>query len=210
MKKNYDPIIIQHYMDKYSIQNYFSNTYDFFLCEYEKNEIIVHPTKKTRCLEFILKGRVSIYAISEDGNQKYVADSRRFTFLGDMEFVLNEKPVFFAECKTKVISLCLPIEENRHKLSSDFKFLHFILHSLADKVSLFSNQEIFLDTVEEKVLHYAKKQEIKNIGLLANNFHCSRRQLQRTLSKLCDTNVLRKKEKGVYILIRGKYDDKMV
>lgn len=210
MKKNFDSSLINTYISKYSIQKYFSKSYDFYLCEYEKNEIIVHPTKKTRCLEFILKGRVAIYAISEDGNQKYVADNRRFTFLGDMEFVLNEEPMFFAECKTKVISLCLPIEENRQKLSCDVNFLHFILHSLADKVTLFSNQEIFLDTVEEKLLHFAKHQEIKHIGLLANNLHCSRRQLQRTLSKLCDENVLRKKEKGVYVLIGGIHDGEML
>lgn len=206
MKKSYDPTMIRRYIDKYSIQNYFSNTYDFFLCEYDKNEIIVHPTKKTKCIEFILKGRVAIYSISEEGAQKYVADSHRFTFLGDMEFVLEKEPMFFAECKTKVLSLCLPIKENRKALDQDLKFLHFVLQSLADKVSLFSSQEIFLDTVEEKILHYAKDHEIKDISLLANNLHCSRRQLQRILAKLCDENVLRKKGKGSYCLIGGKYD----
>jgi CRP/FNR family transcriptional regulator, putaive post-exponential-phase nitrogen-starvation regulator len=160
----------------------------------------------TKYLEFIVKGRVGVYSISESGQQKYVADSHGFTFLGDMEYALNKEPMFFAQCHTKVISLCLPLEENRSRLDQDIKFLQFVVHSLAKKVNSFSSQDIFLNTVEEKILDYSKNNEIKNIGLLANNLHCSRRQLQRTLSQLCKDGILRKKQKGVYCLIGGRFD----
>ena len=206
MKKIYDKKIVEMYLKRYSIQNYFSDSYDFFVSEYEKNEIIVHPIEKTKYLEFIVKGRVGIYSISESGQQKYVAESHGFTFLGDMEYALNKEPMFFAECRTKVLSLCLPLKENRNRLDQDTKFLQFVLHSLAKKVNSFSSQDIFLNTVEEKILDYSKNNEIKNIGLLANNLHCSRRQLQRTLSKLCKDGILRKKQKGVYCLIGGRFD----
>ena len=60
-------------------------------------------------------------------------------------------------------------------------------------------------SVEERVLTFLRDIQPDhtlhgiNRGLM--QFHCSRRQLQRVIKRLCDEGKLRKLKKGVYILL---------
>lgn len=121
--------------------------------------------------------------------------------LGDVEFVRHEKPVYFAQANTKVITIALSIEENQLRLNQDLKFLHFLLNSLVDKLHNKSTNEIMNQSVEEKVMNYMELHPtLDNVNVACRNLHCSRRQLQRVLKKLCEDKRIVRLEKGKYVL----------
>ena len=121
--------------------------------------------------------------------------------LGDMEFVDDLNPMFFAEAKTKVKTLALSLKEYKENLNQDFQFLHTLLNSIAAKLKQSSTNQFVYQSVEERFLHYIHyycKGSLKSIEEAINYLHCSRRQLQRILKKLCDEEKIIKEGKGRY------------
>ena len=79
-----------------------------------------------------------------------------------------------------------------------------MLRQLAEKLSLSAVMTAFAQTLEERVLFYLKKvqpeHEIVSVDHALQPLHCSRRQLQRVLKKLCDEGLLVKTGRGRYRL----------
>lgn len=169
--------------------------------EYEKDEMMIHPLKDTKEIQFVVEGEVSIYFIDSNGKQLFVSQTNALCVLGDVEFVRHEKPVYFAQANTKVVTIALSIEENQLRLNQDLKFLHFLLNSLVDKLHNKSTNEIMNQSVEEKVMNYMELHTtLDNVSVACRNLHCSRRQLQRVLKKLCEDKRIVRLEKGKYVL----------
>lgn len=204
MKEIYDTKKIQQVLNDYPILDYFDDhDYAFFIIEYEEGETIIHPLKTTKYLLFNLQGTIQIHSILIDGSNYLITSSDDFTMLGDMEFVKKEKPIFFATAKTKVTMLALDIESHQEKLEKDISFLHFLLQSLAKKIT-HSSLDHTANSLEEKLIRYIHYQcdqgILTNIEETATLLHCSRRQVQRILKQLCDENKLTKIKKGTYRL----------
>lgn len=87
--------------------------------------MMIHPLKDTKEIQFVVEGEVSIYFIDSNGKQLFVSQTNALCVLGDVEFVRHEKPVYFAQANTKVVTIALSIEENQLRLNQDLKFLHF-------------------------------------------------------------------------------------
>lgn len=191
-------------MDIYPIQNYFDHSYPFFVVEYEKDEMMVHPLEETLILQFVIQGEVSIYSIDSQGKQVFVSQTNHLIVLGDVEYIRKEKPIYFAQTHTKVVTLALSIMENQNCLDRDIKFLHFLMNSIVDKLHQSSSMDIVNQTVEDKVINYMKyscqDHVLTNISMVCKNIHCSRRQLQRVLKRLCDEKKIEKRNKGEYVL----------
>ena len=200
MKRIYEQAKIEKYLEKYHIQSYFENTYPFYLIEYEKDETIIHPLKDTNEIQFVVEGEISIYSIDTNGKQIYVAQTNKSCILGDVEFVRHEKPIYFAQANTKVVAIALSILDNKPKLDQDIVFLHYVMNCLVDKLHNKSADEIMNPSVEDKVLNYMRFQPMTNISSTCRNLHCSRRQLQRVLKKLCQEQKIERIEKGKYVL----------
>lgn len=194
------------YLNHYGIPRFFdTGNLPFFLIRYEKGETIIRPTERTKYLQFIVKGTVSIYAIRRDGSQFPIASGDDFTFLGDVEFVNQDFPTLFAEAKSGVTAIALSLEENKPALDKDLAFLHFTLRSLVKKIELSTMNEAAFAGLEEKLLHYIQYYcsdgLLVHIGKASENLHCSRRQLQRVLRKLTGQGILEKTAKGIYRLV---------
>ena len=201
MKRVYDPKNVEKYVNRYHIHDYFDSSYPFYLMEYEKEEMMIHPLKDTKEIQFVVEGEVSIYFIDSNGKQLFVSQTNELCVLGDVEFVRHEKPVYFAQTNTKVVTIALSIEENQLRLNQDLKFLHFLLNSLVDKLHNKSTNEIMNQSVEEKVMNYMELHPtLDNVSVACRNLHCSRRQLQRVLKKLCEDKRIVRLEKGKYVL----------
>lgn len=202
MKRIYQKKIVQQYIEKYSIQDYFDNCYNFYLIQYEKGETMIHPMNHTNELQLVINGSFLIYYINQEGRQFFISESDDFTILGDMEFVKNKKPLFFVEANSNVEVLALSIEENKEKLNKDIKFLHSLLESLVFKLYENTAKDFIQETVEEKLLHYieysCEDEELTQVGKAANNIHCSRRQVQRVLKNMCEKGIIYKTGKGKY------------
>lgn len=201
MKKIYDKNLINKVKEEYKIGNYFSKEYEFIVIEYEEGETIINPLEKTQYIQFVLEGTLLISFIDQEGRQTIVSQSEELCILGDMEFVDDLKPMFFAEAKTKVKTLALSLKEYKKNLNQDLQFLHTLLNSIASKLKQSSTNQFVYQSVEERFLHYMHyycEDSLKSIEEAINYLHCSRRQLQRILKKLCDENILIKEGKGKY------------
>ena len=215
MKKIYDKNLINKVKEEYKIGDYFSKEYEFIVIEYEEDETMINPLEKTQYIQFVLEGTLLISFIDQEGRQTVVSQSKELCILGDMEFVDDLNPMFFAEAKTKVKTLALSLKDNKEKLNQDIKFLHTLLNSIASKLKQSSTNQFVYESVEERFLYYLNNANsmaaglnyylkyycygsLKSIEEATNYLHCSRRQLQRILKKLCDENILIKEGKGKY------------
>lgn len=202
MKKIYDQNLINKKIEQYQIKHYFNNQYPFVLMEYEKGETIVSPLQETDYFHFVLEGTISIYFIDREGKQTMVCQDGKLGILGDLEFVDDTKPMFFAEAKTNILTLALSLQECKDKLNQDIPFLHLILESISEKLKQSSSSQFIHSTVEERLMAYLNYYgEINHIGQLAISFHCSRRQIQRVLKTYLDQGIIVKEKKGVYKLV---------
>ena len=174
------------------------------LAEFEKGEILNDPLKPIQCFYLIVKGSVSIYNLTEDGSIRYISKAACGTLLGDMEFSGVGNQAFYVEASENVLCLAVPFRENRTMLENDPVFLRFVLTQLAGKLSLSAVMTASAQTLEEKVLFFLRKvqvnHEISSVNHALEPLHCSRRQLQRVLKKLCDEGLIVKTGRGCYRL----------
>ncbi len=201
MKKIYDKKLIDKIKKEYCIEDYFSNNYEFIIIEYEEGETIINPLEKTQYIQFVIEGTLLISFIDQEGRQTIVSQSEELCILGDMEFVDDLNPMFFAEAKTKVKTLAVSLKEYKEELNQDFQFLHTLLNSIASKLKQSSTNQFVYQSVEERFLYYMNYYcggSLSSIEEATSYLHCSRRQLQRVLKKLCDEEIIIKEGKGKY------------
>lgn len=174
------------------------------LLRFEKGEYLSHPLKPLHQFLLVVEGSVRIYGIHEDSRVFGVSYARTDTLLGDIEFCqINHSP-FFTEADEPVLCLSLPFAENRAVLENDPVFLRFVMGQLARKLELSSRTSITAQSLEERLLFYLQQPqsggEIRHLENLLLHLHCSRRQLQRVLKKLCEEGQLKKTGRGCYRL----------
>lgn len=174
------------------------------LIEFEKGELLNSPLQPLNQFYIIVKGSVTIYDLTEDGSIRYITKSDNETLLGDMEFSGVDKQPFYTETAEKVLCIALPFRENQDILENDPVFLRFALCQLAKKLSYSATMDAIAQTLEERVLFFLRKvqpsHEISSVNQALQPLHCSRRQLQRVLKKLCDEDLLIKTGRGCYRL----------
>ncbi len=174
------------------------------LVEFEKGEILNGPLRPLSRFYIIVKGSVSIYNLTEDGSIRHIAKAARGTLLGDVEFSGEGNQSFYIEAAETVLCLAMPFRENQAILENDPVFLRFVLGQLAGKLSLSAVITASAQTLEEKVLFFLRKvqadHKISSVNHALPLLHCSRRQLQRVLKKLCDEDLIVKTGRGCYRL----------
>lgn len=174
------------------------------LVEFEKGEILNDPLKPLDRFYILVMGSVSIYNLTEDGSIRYISKASSGTLLGDMEFSGAGNQSFYIEAAETVLCLAMPFRENLDILENDPVFLRFVLRQLAGKLSLSAVMTASAQTLEEKVLFFLGKIQtdhtISSVNQAFQALHCSRRQLQRVLKKLCDEGLIIKTGRGCYRL----------
>lgn len=174
------------------------------LLQYEKGELLTQPLMPLRQFLLIVSGTVQIYGMDEKSRIYSITLSREGTLLGDVEFCKDECSPFFTEAIETVVCLAIPFQNNRTILENDPIFLHFVMGQMADKLSMMAKIELAVQTLEEKVLLYLKdiwpNHEITSVNTAMMSLHCSRRQLQRVMKKLCEDGLLEKYGRGRYRL----------
>lgn len=174
------------------------------LVEFEKREILNDPLKPLDRFYILVRGSVSIYNLTEDGSIRYISKASSGTLLGDMEFSGAGNQSFYIETAETVLCLAMPFRENLDILENDPVFLRFVLRQLAGKLTLSAVLTASAQTLEEKVLFFLGKIQtdhtISSVNQAFQALHCSRRQLQRVLKKLCDEGLIIKTGRGCYRL----------
>lgn len=177
---------------------------DFRLVRYQKGELLTSPFKSLPDFLFLVQGKIKIYGLREDGSSFSISQGGDHCMLGDMEFVQRNFSMFYSEAMEEVLCVSLPIEKNRATLERDCTFLNYLLQCVAEKVLMSALVSHAAQPIEERVLTYLREvrpdHTLYGINTGVMQFHCSRRQLQRVVKKLCEEGLLEKTGKGKYKL----------
>ncbi len=186
------------------LEHFTAKNLSFGLVKYSRHELLCAPGRPLQDLLFVVKGGVWVYGLREDGSTLSVSRGVGKTTLGTMEFTCRDLPVFYVQALDEVLCVALSLEKNRAALENDPVFLRFALSCLAQIIVNFTLIGHAEQSIEEKVLIFLHTIQPDhtlhsiNEGLL--QFHCSRRQLQRVVKKLCEEGKLEKLGKGKYRL----------
>lgn len=200
-----DKELLQNILKKYSIMSYFhTKDIDFRLIHYKKGELICSPHKPLQDILFVVQGQLKIYGIWKDGSMFIVGSHTEGAILGDTEFVRNTTTPFYCEAMSDMLCVTLSISQNRKLLEQDTAFLKCMLSSLAEKLENSAEFDLSIQTLEERLLMFLHERQsdhmLHGMEESAVRLHCSRRQLQRVVQKLCKEDKLRKVGRGTYVL----------
>ena len=198
-----DPALLAAMLERHQIPSLFSTKdLDFTLLEYQPGEFLTSPNQETKRLLFLVQGTVAIRSIRSDGSEYLLTSDDRFSMLGDVEFVTGAPPSFWAQASTRILALGLSLETYQMILEQDVAFLHFLLHSLAEKLEASTKNEVQSDSLEDRLLKLMDLRcpdgVLTKIGETAALLHCSQRQLLRVLRRCTDSGILEKVGKGRY------------
>ena len=200
-----DQKLLKEVLEQLNIPAHFaSKGLQFQLVRYRKGELLVSPLKPMKQLLFLVRGRVMIYGLREDGSSFSVYLAGQSVLLGDVEFIRKESLPFYTEALESVLCVTLSTERYRQILERDVKFLNFLLHSVADKFHMFFQMGNPSQPVEERLLAFLRDIQpdhtLHGMNMGVVQLLCSRSQLQRVVRKLCAQGVLIKEKKGRYRL----------
>ncbi len=206
MERIYDPAAVAAWLRRGKLEDCFDTRgLAFHLCRFHKGEELTGPDAPLGALLFVVQGTVRVYGVRSDGRMVPVNQQHSPVVLGDLEFVHGDKTPFFVEARTAVTCLCLPIAPHRERLASDVRFLQMLLRAYADKLQYFAFVDATAATLEERLLRYldtvAAGKTLEGIEAATLRLHCSRRQLQRVVKKLCAEGKLEKTGRGRYRLV---------
>lgn len=203
------PRVLQKYLKKYKIPDMFDTTdIEYYLLHFNKGEQIISPLKKLNQILFHVEGTAHIYGIRMDGSYSPVTVQTPLTIYGDMEFATGQISTFFVEAQNDVLCIAISLLQYEEVLRNDVRFLNGLLKSVADKLSNASSIETASTSLEERLLflmeNFCEDGCIHSVNDTIMHLRCSRRQLQRVLSKLCEDGRIEKVGKGHYRLMTGK------
>ena len=205
MKEITDKKKIEAWKKASGIQQYFDTPdLQFRACCYSRGELLSAPMNPLDQIVFLVQGSIQIYGIREEGSVIRVDLVSQPTVLGDLEYCTGGETILYAEAVTEVICLTLPLGKYRKQLDQDVAFLHMMLQSVADKMVHATSRNTQAAGVEERLLLYLRDEcpdgRLSGVGTATMRLHCSRRQLQRVLKKLCEEGRIVRIGKGSYCL----------
>ena len=206
IKKVYDKSVVEDSIRKAKLSDKFrTEGLDFFVILYQRGEFLSTPDSQMLYFQFLVRGTVALYYVDENGDRRNVALMDGEGLLGDMEFALGNRPIFYIEAVTPVVVAALPMEKNRDRLEKDSDFLMYLLRN-ASRIKVFTaRNSVVLPRLEERLLYHLENeclhQTIIGMDHTAARLRCSRRQLQRVVKKLEEQGRLKKLRKGCYRLL---------
>lgn len=194
---------MEQYLEQYAIRERFSaKNLTFRLFQFEKGEILTSPEKKLKDLLFLVQGNVGIYHLREDYGISPLIQVSLGSVFGDMEFATGNTSYFYAEALSETLCIALSFSLYEKVLRQDPIFLNGMLRSLGEKLESITILESTSHSLEEKVRLYFKRYcpggELCNVNEAVAQLHCSRRQLQRILKKMCEEGRIERVKKGNY------------
>lgn len=211
MKRINDSKLVNQYIEKYNINEFFSKDIkpytELFL--FSKGDHICREGESLSHLFFLVEGKAKVYSSLSNGKTILICFYNSGNIIGDVEFMKLEP----ANSNFQVIedSYCIAIslQRVREYLLDDIKFMRFMCQSLSEKlIRLSKNSSInLLYPLENRLASYILAtgtstyiNEVRvitfneNLTEIANLLGTSYRHLLRTLKILCKNGILKKKD----------------
>lgn len=206
MRKISDPQKLDQAIRQLDLASEFNiESLQFELHMYEKGEQMISPLNPLSHFVFLIAGSIRVYQLDEDSCIHSLINVRSNEILGYNEFAFNNSDyTLYAETLSQSVCLILPFRQPERDLKTDCRFLLFLLkNSLLNQIR-HSEMTHFYSDLEDKLIFYIENlctdHTLTSVNHAVDALHCSRRQLQRTLKKLCDEQVLVHVKKGCYRL----------
>ncbi len=178
------------------------------LCKYKKGELLSAPHMHQKYILFIVSGIAQVYGIRLDGRKVPVTLTKKGDVIGDMEFCNSRNSNLFSEAIKDILCVGISISDHREVLEQDVRFLKFLLSTVSSKVYMTNVSESPIISVKEKLIHYmeheCENQILVGVEHATMRLQCSRRQMQRVLSELCEQGNIEKIGKGRYRLVHNR------
>lgn len=202
-----DPALLEKYMKKYAIQDFFSTPeLPFKLYRYDVGDMmnVLHPQEQY--LKFIVDGRIGVDTIDDEGDLQRIIEEKAFTYFGEVEILGRSFNNHYHTVLETVYSIELPWEPLRQVLWNDLKFLQFLVRHMSRTIYIATNSmEGATDNVEKRLIHYLSTEcpdrTFSGMEASAKRLRCSRRQLQRVVRQLTEAGRLKKTGWGQYTLV---------
>lgn len=199
--------LLARILEEYHIADFFEDIEKYKsglkLITFSKNTFLYSRPEHRKYAYFLISGKLSIYAVAENGKQMLVRYCDDFIFLGDMELLGYEEPSNMTETVTECLFLALDMSLMRAELMQDKKFLRFLCGSLAEKISYFASMQFRnrAGSPQQKVaFHILEKLEQgyfkENLRWTAELLDISYRHLHRILGEFVDKGILVRTERG--------------
>ena len=202
MKHINDDKKLQQLLTQYDFQSIFGTTnLPFFLVYFEKGDDINHLLNPSKYLIFLLQSTSAIYHIRADGTKiTLFRGNDRLSCLGDMEFTNPTATQYEISIEKECLAIVLSLDTCRKDLENNTQFLRWLCYSLSSKLNDSGRGNVENITLENAVLYHMKNHHntLQHPGIVAEQLHCSRRQLQRILNKLINEEKITKVRKGLY------------
>ncbi|HCM88483.1 MULTISPECIES: cyclic nucleotide-binding domain-containing protein [Vagococcus] len=217
MEKINHPKLLNHYMKKYNLSDYFSKDVSSHLNLYfwKKGEHICREEENNDYLFFFVDGKAKVYTTLKNGKSLLICFYDDFNLIGSLEMM--DHRLSTASIQVIEDSFCIGIKQSAvHRyLLEDVVFLQFILRSLSIELERSTkNSSInLLYPLENRLASYlfATKEEPnldisiypifnENLTSLAELLGTSYRHLHRSLKVLADKKVINKAAHGFELI----------
>jgi CRP-like cAMP-binding protein len=129
------------YIKKYNLEEIFDSEVIRYMNIYalDKGECICRSGDVFQSMFFLVKGKLKIYTVQENGKALLLRFNKPLSIVGDMEFLTEYR----ARCNVEAVNKCILIEvkyEYLHTFSyDDPRFLRFLIKQVCHKLYTISN-----------------------------------------------------------------------
>jgi cAMP-binding proteins - catabolite gene activator and regulatory subunit of cAMP-dependent protein kinases len=171
-----------------------------------RGEYICTEYEPLQSLYFLVNGRAKVSMTLSNGRVVLLHFCEGFTVIGEIECLQAQKSAQAVQAVNDCTCLVLPLDSLRERLQSDPRFLRFLCKTLSDKVTL--NSTLLAETqslkLEQRLAKYIVNTQDNlcfqdNLTEVSQFLGTSYRHLMRTLSGLCNNEVLKRQNKRFII-----------
>ncbi|MBZ4224754.1 Crp/Fnr family transcriptional regulator [Bacillus wiedmannii] len=208
--------LIIHYLKTNKMLEIFSeiDTAYFQVNHFDKGKFICNIDDAMDRLYFVVKGKVKVYTITQEGKKLILRFINPLAVVGDIEFIQNSKAHNVVEACSDVIAISISHAVIRNKLLHDPIFMNLLLENIANTLKI-STRFIALNLlypVEVRVASYLlsistdsngnmykKDLDATSISSIADFIGVSYRHVIRVLQKFYKEKLIEKRN-GVIVI----------
>lgn len=217
MKLLSDLSLMNHYINKFKLNNIFKQDMkqymSLFVCE--KSELICQINDELEWFYFVLKGKIKIYSLQENGKSILLRFYTPLSIIGDLELLKGYRVKANVEALTEVTLIGINMKDIRNLAYNDSVFLRFIIENLSHKLYTLSNvatlnqsypfvnrfaSYLVSITSDENSNKLIDEIKTNNLTELATFLGVSYRHLNRVIKDLCIKGIIKKTSEGIIII----------
>lgn len=187
------------------------NLYGCSRISYSTGEKLYIEGNPSECITIIVSGKAKVFSMAKNGKNMLLSFYMSDGIMGDSEMMTKEKKTSATVVALSDLTcIVIPYKKNMSVLKNNLLFMNIVAESLAYKLIESSNNWVFtaLYSGEQRLCSYIMQASYKsffkdNFSDVADAVGISYRHMFRILKKLCQENILLKKDGG-YLIINSK------